>query len=419
MIPALGPQEAADLQREMTRHVLARVRNLSEPAGVQLEVWHEGGDDSSMRACFGSSFLYRPQPDGDLGQRLARAFDVARQEGIDQTVVIGADCPGIEPHLLQSAFAQLDRHDLVLGPAADGGYYLVGLRQPVPRLFTGIDWGTDRVLRQTLAAAAAAGLSAYLIAALADVDRPEDLAVWQRINRGVPGCRSALAPETSRISVVIPTLDEGDYLDATLDPLQRGPDVEMIVADGGSRDRTVEIARARHVRVVDGPPGRARQMNLGAAAAGGDVLLFLHADTHLPQDFPQHVHGTLAQPGVVAGAFRFRIAGARGSLRLIQWATNLRSRLQQMPYGDQALFLRADTFFRQGGFADLPIMEDYDFVQRLRRIGRIALAGADAVTSGRRWNRFGPWRTTLLNQQIIWAYRCGVSPSRLARWYRR
>ncbi len=94
MIPALGAQEAADLQRQMTRHVLARIRHLAEPAGVEFEVWHEGGGDSSMRACYGSSFFCRPRPDGDLGQRLAGAFNVARQAGIDRTVVIGADCPG-------------------------------------------------------------------------------------------------------------------------------------------------------------------------------------------------------------------------------------------------------------------------------------------------------------------------------------
>jgi len=145
--------------------------------------------------------------------------------------------------------------------------------------------------------------------------------------------------------------------------------------------------------------------------------LFLHADTRLPEGFDAHVRRALGQPRVVAGAFRLRIDGPQRTLRLIECGVNLRSRCLQMPYGDQALFLKAETFRTVGGFPELPIMEDFELVRRLRRHGRIAIADAAVTTSARRWNAFGALRTTWTNQMVIIGYYLGVSPGRLARQY--
>lgn len=153
--------------------------------------------------------------------------------------------------------------------------------------------------------------------------------------------------------------------------------------------------------------------------ASGEVLLFLHADTRLPPDWPEAIRSTLATPGTVAGAFGFKTDGRFAGQALLEWATNFRSRWFQMPYGDQALFLSRSTFEDLGGFIDLPIMEDYEFVRRLRCRGRVAISSsAKVLTSARRWRALGIVRTVILNQIIIAGYHLGVAPSRLASWYR-
>ncbi|MGB9619788.1 MAG: TIGR04283 family arsenosugar biosynthesis glycosyltransferase, partial [Armatimonadota bacterium] len=155
----------------------------------------------------------------------------------------------------------------------------------------------------------------------------------------------------------------------------------------------------------------------GAQAASGSILLFLHADTRLPERFDEHVRRALRQPRVVAGAFRLRIDGPEPALRLIEWGTYFRSRYLQMPYGDQALFLKAPIFHALGGFPDLPIMDDFVLVRRLRRLGRIVILPVPVVTSSRRWQELGVWRTTWINQKVIAGYYLGVAPRRLAQWY--
>lgn len=327
-------------------------------------------------------------------------------------VVIGTDCPDITPELLERAFQKLTQADVVFGPAADGGYYLLGLRRMVPDLFTDIAWGSDRVLEESARRAETLALEVAMLETLADVDRPEDLPVWERARA------AANVPASEYISVVIPTLNEAECLSQSLYPLNEAPNVEAIVVDGGSSDATVELAHRAGCRVVHSPPGRARQMNRGAGAATGAILLFLHADTVLPAGFEEHVRRALRQPGVCAGAFRMRIAGPGRALRWIERGVNLRSRLLQMPYGDQGLFMTAEVFHTLGGFPDLAIMDDYELVRRLRRLGRIALLPVSATTSGRRWQALGAWRTTWINQKVIAGYLLGVPPERLLRWYR-
>jgi uncharacterized protein len=203
----------------------------------------------------------------------------------------------------------------------------------------------------------------------------------------------------------------------SLQPAQPGL-VEVIVVDGGSSDQTVERALQLGATVLRTTPGRAQQMNSGANAATGKLLLFLHADTHLPQNFLALVQQTLAQPGTIAGAFDLGIRGHQLGLRWVEWGVKWRSRRLQLPYGDQALFLAAHTFHQLGGFAELPIMEDFELVQRLRQRGRISIAPAQVITSGRRWQKLGVCQTTLINQLVIAAYFLGVSPNRIARFYR-
>lgn len=225
-----------------------------------------------------------------------------------------------------------------------------------------------------------------------------------------------MLPET--ISIIIPVLNEATQLPKILAIRDIATNVEIIVVDGGSQDETVEIALKSSVKLIQSEPGRSRQMNAGAAIATGKIFLFLHADTQLPKQFENLIHQTLCQPTTIAGAFELRIEGDLLGLRWIERSVNWRSRYLQMPYGDQALFLRRDTFEEVGGFPELPIMEDFELVRKLRQHGKISIAPAAVITSGRRWQKLGVVRTTVLNQAIILAYFLGVSPFRLRQWYR-
>jgi rSAM/selenodomain-associated transferase 2 len=219
------------------------------------------------------------------------------------------------------------------------------------------------------------------------------------------------------ISVVVPALDEEAQIAAAL-ASARAPGVrEVIVVDGGSRDATVRVARQHADAVLSAPRGRAAQMNAGAAAARGDVLLFLHADTRLPPRFAAAVLAALADPAVVGGRFDLRLVPGTPLLRLVGALINLRSRLSRIATGDQALFVRRSVFEALGGFAALPLMEDVAFTGALKRRGRIACLREQVETSSRRWLRDGPLRTILLMWWLRLLYACGVAPERLRRRY--
>jgi len=223
--------------------------------------------------------------------------------------------------------------------------------------------------------------------------------------------------EAINLSVIIPVLNEAETIAQTLQYLQ-APTVEIILVDGGSSDPTVAIAKERGAKVILSPePGRAIQMNTGAQYATADTLLFLHADTQLPLNYRQLVQETLAKPKTVAGAFLLKINGQNPLLRLIEKGVNARSRFLQMPYGDQGIFLKKETFEKVGGFPILPIMEDFQLIRTLKKQGKIRLAAASVLTSARRWERLGVIQTTLINQIIIIGYFLGIPPSQLKQWY--
>ena len=412
LIPALGAEGAAALHRRLVLRTLRTAHALCQSQNVELEIRYAGDNETEMRHWLGDGWLCRKQCDGDLGQRMAGAFADSFREASPATVIIGSDCPASTPEVLAAAFESLKTNPVVFGPATDGGYYLIGLTRLVPELFQGVAWGTETVLAQSLEILARNDNKPALLTPLDDLDRPEDLSAWRRIIASEDA-------DLSRVSVIIPALNEAAHIAATLQSVRAGCSHEIIVVDGGSTDNTRAIAQADGATVIQSKPGRARQMNAGAAQATGSVLLFLHADTLLPNDWTRVVQKTFGHSRVVAGAFAFHVADQFAGRRLVEGATNLRSRWFQNPYGDQALFLRRALFEELGGFADLPIMEDYELNQRLRKRGRIATSSAAAITSGRRWKKLGVVRTTLINKMIITGYHLGVCPHKLARFYRR
>ncbi len=224
------------------------------------------------------------------------------------------------------------------------------------------------------------------------------------------------------ISVIIPVLREAHQLDSLLDHLclmADGLPAEVIVVDGSPDGETIKTISREGVKLLTAPAGRALQMNAGAAAANGDFLLFLHADTRLPSGAFKRIAETLADGRYVAGAFDLRYGSPRPSMRLIAGMACIRSRLTRIPYGDQAQFFRRDCFEILGGFSDIPLMEDVEIMRRIKDRGeRIFILPEPVISSARRQEKEGVVFCTLRNWAIITLYFLGMSPERLVRFYK-
>lgn len=219
------------------------------------------------------------------------------------------------------------------------------------------------------------------------------------------------------LSIIIPVLNEAAHITATLCATASDEYIERVVVDGGSRDATVALAVQAGAKVLVSSPGRARQLNRGAAEAQGEVLLFVHGDTRLPPDYVRLVRETMAHGDVVAGAFRLAIDAPQKRFKWVAGAANLRAQFLQLPYGDQAIFLHAALFRQLGGFPEMPVMEDFALVQLLRRQGRIHILDQQVVTSARRWLRLGVVRTTIINQLLVVGFLLGFPLDFLAKFY--
>ncbi|NIS78366.1 MAG: glycosyltransferase, partial [Deltaproteobacteria bacterium] len=220
----------------------------------------------------------------------------------------------------------------------------------------------------------------------------------------------------NRVSVIIPSLNEEENIGEALASVIAGDPFEVVVVDGGSTDRTIEIARSYDGVTVTGAwrRGRAAQMNEGARMCSGDTLLFLHADSTLPGGWSLLLGEKMRDDETIGGCFFVRLSGSRFIYRLIGWLINARTLLFRSFTGDQAMFMRREFFERTGGFPDVPLMEDLMMADRMRRGGRVEFIGKPVKTASRKWERFGPVRTIFLMWYIKSLFRAGRPPKDLA-----
>jgi uncharacterized protein len=407
LIPVLGPAGAAEFQRRLTVRSLDTILQTGMPA-ASVEFCYTGAASNQIRRWLGRRGIgFSPQTGGDLGTRMANALRAAFDKDARPVVLVGTDIPGMTAGHIRTAFEALRRYDVVLGPSRDGGYWLIGMRRQAD-LFQAIAWGRSDVLARTLAHTERQGLAVFQLEPLNDIDTAADLSHWKPQREW----------RRPYITVVIPALNEAATIAAVIDRA-RCTDSRIIVADGGSNDGTADLARDAGAEVIVTPAGRADQQNAAARLSAGPVLLFLHADTLLPADYPAEVFETLMPAGIVAGSFRFKTDWNSRSMRLIEKTVRIRSTLLQMPYGDQALFMPKRIFEKVGGFPRAPIAEDLYLVRRLARLGRIAQARKPVVTSGRRWRTLGVFRTTVINYLIAGGCLLGMDPSHLAPLYKK
>jgi uncharacterized protein len=220
-----------------------------------------------------------------------------------------------------------------------------------------------------------------------------------------------------KVSIIVPTLNEGSIIEKTLTEIRQLSPYELIVSDGGSVDDTLLIANRLCHRVITGCSGRGLQMNAGAKVATGDILLFLHADNRLEPDSYLKMHQCMKDPKWIGGAFTLCIESDKRLLKLITLLANIRSKYFGLAYGDQGFFVRKEIFNKMNGFAPIPICEDLDFYQRLKKKGPVMLLKEKAHTSPRRWNQEGIFFTTARNILIAVLFGLGFPPRILTKWY--
>jgi rSAM/selenodomain-associated transferase 2/rSAM/selenodomain-associated transferase 1 len=402
----LGPIRAADLQKRLAEKTFSTAKCFALSNRIDLEVCFEGSNEKKMKKWLGSFPAYSRQIPGDIGIRMHHTILNAFRSGSRPVVLIGTDIPHITEMILKRTYENLTQKDLVLGPSTDGGYWLIGMNEPT-NLFKDIEWSTDRVLKQTLQLAKKQNLTYRLLDTLTDIDTEKSL-------------MKIMPEEANRkpyVSVIIPTLNESENINTAVHSA-RHPDSEIIMVDGGSMDDTVKKAKAAGIKVITGPRGRSRQQNVGAKRALGNVILFLHADTILPENYISHVFNTFMDNHVVAGAFKFKTDYSQFFMTLVELGAHIRSKHFQLPYGDQALFLRKRLFDLLGGFPEVAIAEDLFFAQKLSITGKIHIVPEPAITSCRRWKMRGPVRTWLINTMILAGCKLGISPRTLASLYK-
>jgi len=425
LAPLLGSRYAAELAKVFLQDTWASVSGLSwakpvlasTEAGLQdflpglIEIWFQG--------------------EGDLGARLENIFSRALRDH-PHVMAIGADTPGLPAKYLEQAREALERADAVIGPSEDGGFYLLGLRKCSTGLLSGIPWSAPTTCVETIAKLQAAGLTVHILDDWFDVDTAQDL---EKLNALITA-KQIEAPKTKhflenyawrwadaqpiKCSVIVPTLNERESLPETLRALAEHQWIhEVIVADGGSTDGTREwLASQNFARFVESPPGKGNQINRGAQATSGDILLILHADCQLPADAGERITSALQSQRVAGGCFEVRFNACRPrSLKIVAAGINFRCRLTKAATGDQGIFVRKKVFEQVGGCPAWPLFEDVDLVRRIKKIGRFAVLRSQMLVSPRRHLARGVFRTVLLVYALRVAFWLGVSPFTLKKWF--
>ena len=406
LIPGLGPVGAADIHRKLAENIIAEGKAVREQGKIDLEVYFTGGSIRQMKTWLGSDLSYVEQEEGDLGARMYSAISTSLNEGSSKVVLIGTDVPGSISDQIEKAFYALNGKDVVIGPATDGGYWLIGMKN-LYNLFQGITWGKDNVLKQTLKVVEENKLSVELLVPVNDIDIVDDL--------------SEQCPEgewkNPYLSVIIPIFNEEARIEKVISRVT-DVDSEIIVVDGGSTDKTVRLAEGLGVIVVKSPKGRSSQMNTGASASSGNNLLFLHADTMVPENYAGLIFETLLDKRPVAGAFQFKTDMDHTLMRFIEYVANLRSRFLKLPYGDQGIFISKEDFNRAGAYPKVPVAEDIFLIRNLKKFLKIKTIPENSVTSARRWRKHGFLKTTFVNVVIFFGCYLGIKPEKLYALYR-
>jgi uncharacterized protein len=408
----IGAVTAASIYQQLVRRTLGVAADYQRLRGeVELFVFfHPREQEAEIRTSYPGPWQFVAQTAGHLGEKMAAAFRFCQGRGYRQGVLIGSDIADFTATDLDEAFGAFTKSQAVLGPAADGGFYLLGLDRPCPGVFQFTEWGTGGVFKRSRETLETAGLAVHTLAVRHDIDRAADLAYL--LGQSYFG---------ERLSIIVPTLSSVDTLRPWLAALeaQLWPRDEIIVVKGDDPGPPKPVDLSSRCRLITSPRGRGRQLNRGAAAAHGDLLWFLHDDCVPPANFGHHIRQAVLAPRAALGCFRLAFRPTNPALHLIARWANWRTRIWKLPYGDQGIFCRRDTFDQVGGFRRAYLLEDVELVRAARKLGALLLVPATIHTSPRRYLAGGILRTSLNNHVLMMLYYLGVSDRKLyARYYR-
>jgi uncharacterized protein len=403
----IGRSRALEIYKGVAAQSLKAVRG----GAYELRVaFHPPDAGEQVAGWLGGGFIVVPQTGGGLGERMENSFAQGFSEGMDRILLTGSDIPGLDNTVAEDAFAALEDHDAVIVPTFDGGYCLIGFTAEgyTPAVFRGIKWSTGTVCAETLAVLAGEGKSVMTLPTLRDIDNVSDL---------------KYLPPSRKFSVIIPVLHESENINKLIKRLrgmEGSEDCEVIVVDGSPDADTLAVIEDGGLLGILSGKGRARQMNAGAAAAMGEVLIFLHADTVLPDGALSKVTEVMKSGRYVGGAFGLLIDSRQPFIKFISWSAGLRSRFTRIPYGDQAIFIGRDYFHSIGGYKDIPLMEDVELMGRIRKLGgKIRILDEPAITSARKYHEDGPVYSAFRNHALRILYSLGVPPDKLVKLYYR
>ncbi len=407
---AIGQERASRVYEKLARMTLGVAADFagSHP-DVTVFIFYDPPEKSlQMEQRFPGPWNFMPQRGPHLGLRMGNAIQQVMARGFGPVVLVGSDLASPSQEDYAKAFEALQGGLVPLGPAEDGGFYLIGLNGYCPSPFEPRQWGEGAILERTRRLLHAEGFHTRDLPIKRDVDRKEDLE-----------CLHGHFFHESQLSVIIPTVADPGEIQWRSREMQRQlwPGDEIVISSAEGGPPCPQAGEGHVFRCVQGPKGRGRQLNRGALAAGNNLLLFLHDDSVPPPQFPYLVRKALQKEEVSLGCFSLRFRPSSPSLELIARWANIRSAFMGMPYGDQGLFCRREIFDKVSGFQQPFIFEDVEFVRSCKSHGKLEILNAPVTSSSRRYLRKGVLKTALHNHFMVLLYCLGMDNRKLYDLY--
>jgi hypothetical protein len=408
----IGSEKAAQVYEKLIRRTLGVACDfkLSSPE-TRVVLFHTPDDPlEKLKNKFQGPWEFRPQEGKHLGQRMENALRAAFAAGARKAVLIGTDLADIEANDIEGAFRDTEEKVAVLGPAADGGFYLIGTDRPIGAPLRFGAWGTGEVFSRTTRALEADGFRVRAAAERNDVDRKRDLDLLD-----------GDILFSGSISTIIPTLTEAQKLSPLLSYLENllWPGDDIVVVQGGAFEKVCLRRVSPLLTVVGIRQGRGIQQNAGAILSRGTILFFLHDDTIPPPEFPYLIRRACRAKRALLGCFKLRFLPSNPALRMIAAWANLRTVLFKLPYGDQGIFCRREMFERAGGFGRNYLMEDVNLVRKFLKMNRGAVSSLPVPvwSSSDRYLRTGILKASLQNHSTFLLAALGRDEQALYRKY--